>query len=53
MYKNYTVSYTSASLLMNEIKRIEQLNDVDACLGQLTLNAFRLEFNVIDMRKTS
>lgn len=27
--KNKTVRYIRASLLMNEIKRIEQLNDVD------------------------
>lgn len=121
MHKNKTVRYTRASLLMNEIKRIEQLNDADAtykefmelstvdiliiddfalmpldfdtcrrlfeildsrearkttivvsqvpvkgwyelfqndtyadaCLDRLTANAFRLEFNCIDMRKSS
>lgn len=121
MHKNKTVRYTRVSLLMNEIKRIEQLNDADAtykefmelstvdiliiddfgltpldfdtcrrlleildirearkttivvsqvpvkgwyelfqndtyadaCLDRLTANAFRLEFNGIDMRKSS
>ena len=52
MHKNKTIRYTRASLLINDIniKRIERLNDADACLDRLTANAFRLEFNGIDMR---
>jgi len=36
MNKNYTVRYTRASLLMNEIKRIKQLNDADTTYKEFT-----------------
>ena len=35
-YKNETVRYTGASLLMNEMRRKEQLNDADATYKEFT-----------------